>query len=58
MALFFPRASELKAFDGVDARAAALSNLTVCYHRESGFLGHKIKAEMGERGTGMCSLRI
>ncbi len=44
----FPRASELKAFDGVDARAAALSNLTVCYHRESGFLGHKIKAEMGE----------
>ena len=43
----FPRASELKAFDEVDARAAALSNLTVCYHRESGFIGHRIKAEMG-----------
>ncbi|ADW17673.1 DNA topoisomerase IV subunit A [Desulfobulbus propionicus DSM 2032] len=41
----FPRASELRAFDEVDARAAALSNLTVGYHRESGFLGHKIKAE-------------
>ncbi|MCL2458862.1 MAG: DNA topoisomerase IV subunit A, partial [Desulfobulbus sp.] len=41
----FPRKSELRAFDGVDARAAALSNLTVGYHRESGFLGHKIKAE-------------
>ncbi|MDO5673793.1 MAG: DNA topoisomerase IV subunit A [bacterium] len=43
----FPRTSELKAFDEVDARAAALSNLTVCYHRESGFIGHRIKAEMG-----------
>ncbi len=43
----FPRVSELKAFDEVDARAAALSNLTVCYHRESGFIGHRIKAEMG-----------
>ena len=43
----FPRTSELKAFDEVDARAAALSNLTVCFHRESGFIGHRIKAEMG-----------
>ena len=41
----FPRQSELRAFDEVDARAAALSNLTVGYHRESGFIGHKIKAE-------------
>ena len=41
----FPRKSELRAFDEVDARAAALSNLTAGYHRESGFLGHKIKAE-------------
>ena len=41
----FPRKSELRTFDEVDARAAALSNLTVGYHRESGFLGHKIKAE-------------
>lgn len=43
----FPRRSELKSFDGVDTRAAALANLTVCYHRESGFVGHKIKADMG-----------
>ena len=41
----FPRRSELRAFDEVDARAAALSNLTVGYHRETGFIGHKIKAE-------------
>jgi len=41
----FPRKSELRAFDEVDARAAALSNLTVGYHRETGFIGHKIKAE-------------
>ena len=41
----FPRRSELKAFDEIDARAAALSNLTVGYHRETGFIGHKIKAE-------------
>ncbi|NLX18186.1 MAG: DNA topoisomerase IV subunit A [Desulfobulbus sp.] len=41
----FPRRSELRRFDEIDARAAALSNLTVGYHRESGFLGHKIKTE-------------
>ncbi len=41
----FPRRSELRAFDEVDARAAALSNLHVGYHRESGFLGHKVKFE-------------
>ncbi|XOF32228.1 MAG: DNA topoisomerase IV subunit A [Candidatus Electrothrix sp. YB6] len=41
----FPRRSELKAFDEVNARAAALSNIQVGYQRESGFLGHKIKAE-------------
>lgn len=41
----FPRKSELKAFDEVDARAAALSNLLVGFHRETGFIGHKIKAE-------------
>jgi topoisomerase-4 subunit A len=42
---FFPRASELRSFDEVDARAAAIANLTVGYHRASGFLGHKIKIE-------------
>ena len=41
----FPRRSELRAFDEVDARAAALSNLHVGYNRESGFLGHKVKIE-------------
>ncbi len=41
----FPRRSELKSFDEVNAREAALSNIHVAYHRESGFIGHKIKAE-------------
>ncbi|WP_457574678.1 DNA topoisomerase IV subunit A [Desulfolithobacter sp.] len=41
----FPRRSEIKEFDEVDARAAALSNLHLCYHRDSGFLGSKVKKE-------------
>ena len=41
----FPRKSELRAFDEVDARAAAVANLSVGFHRETGFIGHKIKAE-------------
>jgi topoisomerase-4 subunit A len=41
----FPRKSKLKQFDEVNARHAALSNLHVGYHRESGFLGHKVKIE-------------
>ncbi len=41
----FPRRSRLEQFDEVNARAAALSNIKVAYHRESGFLGHKIKVE-------------
>jgi topoisomerase-4 subunit A len=40
-----PRKSKLKHFDEVNARAAALSNIHVAYHRESGFIGHKIKVE-------------
>ena len=43
----FPRRSELCSFDGVNVRAVAQANLSVCYHRESGFLGHRIKAETG-----------
>jgi topoisomerase-4 subunit A len=50
----FPRRSELRSFDEVDARAAALSNLTVGYHRESGFLGHKIKAEEAAGEHELC----
>ncbi len=42
---FYPRRSKIEHIDEVDIRAAALSNLVVGYHRESGFLGHKIKAE-------------
>jgi len=40
-----PRLSEITHFSEVEARKVALSNLTVCYHRESGFIGHAIKAE-------------
>lgn len=41
----YPRKSKIEHFDQVDARAAALSNLQVGYHRESGYLGHKVKTE-------------
>jgi topoisomerase-4 subunit A len=41
----FPRRSELRAFDEIDARAAAAANLCVGFHRETGFVGHKLKAE-------------
>ncbi|MDW7771889.1 MAG: DNA topoisomerase IV subunit A [Desulfobulbaceae bacterium] len=41
----YPRKSRIEHFDEIDARAAALSNLTVGYHRESGFIGSRIKAE-------------
>jgi topoisomerase IV subunit A len=52
----FPRRSELKAFDQVDAREAALSNLQLVYVRESGFLGHKVSAEEGKEGlAAACS---
>ena len=41
----FPRLSEITEFSEVKARKVALSNLTVGYNRETGFLGHSIKAE-------------
>lgn len=44
----FPRRSELKAFDQVDAREAAISNLLVVYDRASGFLGHKVSSSQAE----------
>ena len=40
----YPRRTELREFTEVSVRRVALSNLTVCYERESGFLGHQIKA--------------
>jgi topoisomerase IV subunit A len=39
----YPRLTELKEFTEVSVRKVALSNLTVCYDREEGFLGHQIK---------------
>ena len=42
---FFPRQTEISEFTEVSARNIAIANLIVGYHRESGFLGHAIKAE-------------
>lgn len=42
---FFPRTTEIAEFTEVSARNIAVANLLVGYHRESGFLGHAIKAE-------------
>ncbi|MBV5316673.1 MAG: DNA topoisomerase IV subunit A [Desulfobulbaceae bacterium] len=50
----FPRHSELRAFDEIDARSAALSNLHVVYHRESGFIGHRIKTEEQPHDLEVC----
>ena len=44
-----PRMSEITRFSEVEARKVALLNLTVGYHRESGFIGHAIKAENDEQ---------
>lgn len=41
----YPRKSRIEHFDQVDARAAAFSNLQVGYNRDSGYIGHKVKAE-------------
>ena len=41
----YPRQTEITEFSEVNARKVALSNLTVGYHRASGFIGHAIKAE-------------
>ena len=43
-----PRRSELKAFDQVDAREAAISNLVVLYDRAGGFIGCKVSAAQPE----------
>ncbi len=42
---FYPRQTEITGFTEVSARNIAIANLTVGYHRDSGFLGHTIKAE-------------
>lgn len=42
---FYERQTELTEFNEVSIRKVALSNLTVVYNRESGFLGHTIKVD-------------
>ena len=42
---FYPRLTEICEFEEVSVRKVALANLVVGYHRESGFLGHQVKAE-------------
>lgn len=44
-ARFYPRQTEIIEFTEVSARAVAVSNLTVAYHRATGFLGQNIKQE-------------
>lgn len=41
----YPRRTEITTFAEVEARKVALSNLTVGYHQESGFLGHQVKTD-------------
>ncbi len=41
----YPRRTEIATFSEVEVRKVALSNLTVGYHRESGFLGHQVKSD-------------
>lgn len=41
----YPRRSEIRKFDEVDAREAAFADLTICYHKQSGFLGSKVEIE-------------
>ncbi len=43
-----PRLTEIKEFTEVSVRKVALSNLTVNYDREEGFLGHQIKVKEGK----------
>ncbi|MEN8135793.1 MAG: DNA topoisomerase IV subunit A [Thermodesulfobacteriota bacterium] len=49
----YPRRTEIKTFSEVKVRKVALSNLTVGYDRDSGFLGHQVKA--GEQDSFSCS---
>lgn len=40
----YPRRTEIATFGEVEVRKVALSNLTMAYDRETGFLGHQVKA--------------
>jgi len=48
----YPRRTEIKEFTEVSVRKVALSNLSVWYNREEGFLGHQIKVNDSE--TDFC----
>ena len=41
----YPRLTEITSFSEVSFRKVALSNLTVLYHRKSGFMGTQIKED-------------
>jgi len=41
----YPRRTEITTFGEVVVRKVALSNLTMAYDRETGFLGHQVKAK-------------
>jgi len=49
----YPRRTEISTFSEVEVRKVALSNLTVGYDRDSGFLGSQVKA--GEEYSFACS---
>ncbi len=49
----YPRRTEIKTFSEVEVRKVAISNLTVGYDRDSGFLGHQVKAD--EKESFLCS---
>ena len=52
----YPRKSELKEFDEVNARKAALANINIGYNRKSGFLGQKVKCENRKKDLALtCS---
>ena len=44
----YPRHTEIKTFSEVEVRKVAISNLTVGYDRDAGFLGHLVKAGKDE----------
>ncbi|MFA6282598.1 MAG: DNA topoisomerase IV subunit A [Desulfurivibrionaceae bacterium] len=41
----YPRRTEIATFGEVEVRKVALSNLTMGYDRETGFMGHQVKAK-------------
>jgi topoisomerase-4 subunit A len=49
----YPRKTEIKTFREVEVRKVAISNLTIGYDSDSGFLGHQVKAD--EENSFSCS---